>query len=547
MSSLLDFGELDYVKQESVSSASLSSLEVSHQSHHHQSKRPLSPHHDEFSVENETVEGVDYHQDDDGNEEEGFFPIGNSFEGSSSKNPNETLFQFINQYMQDEEQDEDNLENQDSSEVVIDVNEKAKQSLPNEKKKKKERAVIVDKVEYGGGVNNETENVDYLLTIYLKRLSIDLVTHIFSFLPVSTSTLISKTFEKSFDSTYYRLLYQFVYNHFYSVQHNQIYKKLDTSWKDTLLGLVLLQYREKEKILDSKFPHPSTKLSQPFGFIENKKLISMHSVDAYITKKYKFTVITYEKYNTKDILTEFNKKNHSSILIDDVHTVQYEMNFVGYLIPSAHDFSLFAEVDTIILTYNVLDFNLFYTLSSWINLLEMVAPEVPVLLVGTHANLRKNSHILSQLKDQKKYVMRFMDCEQLAKRFNILSYFEMDAFPHIGKDWSFSSNNSENSQEEMDPQTKEEESNPQEEQDAAIDHETPRVDSINDILHLDKPSMSLIEMPPELSLQIYHIIRGSAIASDIFQKHHNSLYWNIWNATSSLYRECIPSTKCTLQ
>lgn len=52
----------------------------------------------------------------------------------------------------------------------------------------------------------------------------------------------------------------------------------------------------------------------------------MHSVDAYITKKYKFTVITYEKYNTKDILTEFNKKNHSSILIDDVHTVQYEMN-----------------------------------------------------------------------------------------------------------------------------------------------------------------------------------------------------------------------------
>ncbi|KAG2388468.1 hypothetical protein C9374_000632 [Naegleria lovaniensis] len=542
MSSLLDFGELDYVNPE----------RETHPTSHNNKRENFN----EFS--NETAEGVGHQQQQQHDDDRGYFPpmSSGSYEGASS-NPNETLFQFINQYMQDEEH-YNHHENQDSSVVVIDVNEKAKQSLLNEKKKKKERAVVVDKVEYGSDGNHDSnEKTDYILTIYVKRLSIDLVTHIFSFLPVSTSTLLSKAFEKSFDSTNYRLLYQFVYNHFYSVQHDQVYKKLDTSWRETLLGLVLLQYREKEKVLDAKFPHASAKLSQPFGFIENNKLISMPSLDAYTTKKYKFTVITYEKYNTKDILTEFNKKNHSSILIDDVHTVQYEMNFVGYLIPSAHDFSLFAEVDAIILTYNVLDFNLFYTLSSWINLLEMVAPEIPVILVGTHANLRKNSHILSQLKDQKKYVMRAMDCVQLAKRFNILSYFEIDAFPHIGKDWSFASHkNDDDSPQESDcqlstnqestQQEEKEEYSSNHEQDAAID-ETPHIDSINDILHLDKPSMSLIEMPPELSQQIYHIIRGSAIASHLFQKHHNSLYWNLWNATSSLYRECIPSTKCTLQ
>jgi len=123
-------------------------------------------------------------------------------------------------------------------------------------------------------------------------------------------------------------MYQIAFNYLYSVNSQQIFKRVESSWKETLVGLYQMQYREKEALLNQKFPHADAKMSQVIGFMEWNELVKYPIItsNSFTSQKYKFTMITYEKYDTKEVFNDFNEKNNFTIIIDDNQTVEYEMN-----------------------------------------------------------------------------------------------------------------------------------------------------------------------------------------------------------------------------
>ena len=131
-----------------------------------------------------------------------------------------------------------------------------------------------------------------------------------------------------FDGTHYKSLYQFGYNNYYSKQNEHLYKRVNATWKQTLLEFYKMHYKEKEQLLFSKFPHPSAKLTQNFmNFVKPEELTNLKiKGDEFLNRKLKFTMITYEKYNTVDMFKLFNKNNQNKITIDDSLSVEYEMN-----------------------------------------------------------------------------------------------------------------------------------------------------------------------------------------------------------------------------
>jgi len=139
----------------------------------------------------------------------------------------------------------------------------------------------------------------------------------------------------------------------------------------------------------------------------------------------------------------------------------------------------------------VTDFKLFYTLSSWINLIEIVAPETPVIILGTHASLRKDLNLLESIKSKEQYIMRYMDCVELSKRFNVSSYFEMDSAYYME------------------------------------DQEKSNVK----VLPIDFST-------EKLSSQVRNVLVGASKAKQIMSERYKK---------SIFYTECFPSNKCSIQ
>lgn len=198
-------------------------------------------------------------------------------------------------------------------------------------------------------------------------------------------------------------------------------------------------------------------------------------------------------------------------------------------------------------------------MSSWINLLETIAPDVPVILLGTHANYRKDSHIMSKLRKKERYVMRFMECIELAKRFNILSYLEMDACNYVGYEKEISSceeedkhhiepnqsNHSENIiNEESVPS---QQSTTNNESQILYDDDDVPIETIIDISS-EQVLTPFIELPDNISNQIHQTLIASSKAAIHFAHVNNEIsIRNFWKGTSSFYSECMPSRKCSIQ